>query len=177
MAIVTRATKGSALTHTEMDQNLLSAYGHYGQLTVSGNTLAIPLAQAVDLTLATNSDYEQVVGVFDPFPSGENNGVVQQAGSLLIGRAAVYHVALWASVTSDVANTNVAFKFAVNGVIGVARNPRTKIGSGGDRVNISAHGFVRLAAGDVVSLWHASDKTAAVTVEDAVFSLFEMRTT
>jgi hypothetical protein len=68
-------------------------------------------------------------------------------------------------------NTNVSFKFAVNGVIGTARRPRARVGNTGDRVAVAAHGYINLTTGDVITLWFASDQTANITIEDAVFSV------
>lgn len=176
MAIVTRASVNRPLTFAEMDGNLLSAYAHYGQINISNNAAALALTAAVDQTLASNSDYVQVQGIFNAIPHGLNFGITQQANSLTVARNCVIRPHVWMSVTSNVANTNVAIKFAVNGVIGLERRPRAKIGSGGDRVNIAAHGFATFNAGDVVTLWIASDKTASITIDDAVFSLDELRT-
>ncbi|MNW11073.1 hypothetical protein D3C71_2084310 [compost metagenome] len=56
-------------------------------------------------------------------------------------------------------------------MIGTARRPRARIGTTGDRVSVAAHGYINLTAGDVVTLWFASDQTANITIEDAVFSV------
>lgn len=176
MPIVTRASVNRPLTHAEMDENLVSAYAQYGQINVTNNATPLALTAAVDQALFTNSDYVQVQGVFNAIPHGLNFGITQQADSLTVARNSVLRPHVWMSVTSNVANTNVAIKFAVNGVLGLERRPRAKIGTGGDRVNIAAHGFAEFSAGDVVTLWIASDKTANITVEDAVFSLDELRT-
>lgn len=177
MAILTRASKGSALSHAEMDKNLLSNTSHYGTMSITANATSITVPLAGDQTLADNADYVQVTGVFDAVPVGALNGITQQANTLTIARDGVYQVQLWATVTSDTSNTNIAFRFAVNGVIELVRRPRAKVGSGNDRVNISAHGLVALSAGDVVSLWWAADKASDITLEDGVFSLIELRTT
>lgn len=176
MGVVTRASVNRPLTFAEMDENLTSAYAHYGQRAITNNTTAIAIPAAVDPTLFTTSDYVQIVGIWDAAPSGENNGITQQDNSLTIERAAIYQPQLWASVSSDQANTNVAVRFSVDGVIQLQRRPRVKIGTGGDRVNLAAHGIASLPAGAVIGLWVASDKAANILFEDGVFSLVELRT-
>lgn len=147
----------------------------YGQINISNNSTTLAVTAAVDPTLATNSDYDQVIGIWDAIPHGFNNGVTQQASSFTMARKGVYRIAMWSSVTTSVNNSNVAFKFAVNGVINLQRRPRAFIGSANDRKNVSAHGFAELNAGDVITLWVACDKTANVLIEDCVFSVNEMR--
>lgn len=146
----------------------------YGQLTITQNVTVTAKTAAVDQTLATNSDYTQITGIWNAIPHGLNLGVTQQTNSFTVGVAGVYYIEVWATCTSSVNNTNIAVRFAVNGVISLGRRPRTKIQAANDRVNLSAHGFVQFAAGDVVTLWLASDKTANITMEDAVFSTQRM---
>ena len=161
------------LTQTEGDARYLQISNTriFGQRTVTGNTSVKAMTAAVDPTLSTNSDYSQVTGIFATIPDGIVNGVTQQTNGMLINTTGPYEIKFWASMTSSVNNTNVSYKFAVNGVISTARRPRAKIGSGGDRVNVSAHGYISLNAGDVITLWIASDTTANITIEDCVFSV------
>ncbi|MNG07498.1 hypothetical protein D3C84_908020 [compost metagenome] len=112
-----------------------------------------------------------MTGIFTTLPDGIVNGVTQDTNSMVIETTGPYEIKVWASMTSSVNNTNVAYKFAINGVIGTARRPRARIGTTGDRVSVAAHGYINLTAGDVVTLWFASDQTANITIEDAVFSV------
>lgn len=161
------------MTEAESDAKYLQITNTqiFGQRTITGNTSVIAKTAAVDATLSTNSDYTQVTGIFAVLPDGIVSGVTQQLNSMTVQHTGPYEIKIWASMTSSLNNTNVAYKFAVNGVISTQRRPRAKIGSGGDRVNVSAHGYINLTAGDILTLWIASDQTANITIEDAVFSV------
>lgn len=161
------------LTQTEGDARYLQMSNTriFGQRTVTNNTTTIAKTAAVDPTLVSNADYTQVTGIFAALPDGIVSGVTQQTNSMLINTTGPYEIKIWASFTSSTNNTNVAFKFAVNGVIGTARRPRARVGTTGDRVAVAAHGYINLNAGDVVTLWFASDTTSNITIEDAVFSV------
>lgn len=161
------------LTQTEGDARYLQTANTriFGQRTITNNTTTTPKTAAVDSTLSSNSDYTQVTGIFAELPDGITSGVTQQTNGMLIGTTGPYEIKVWASFTSSTNNTNVAFKFAVNGAIQTARRPRARVGTTGDRVAVAAHGYINLTAGDVVTLWIASDQTANITIEDAVFSV------
>lgn len=150
------------------------ALANFGQQNVTGNTTVLLVPAAVDPTLATNTDYVQVAGIFDAIPHGVNNGITQQTNQLTITRTGDYRVQLWATLSSSVNNPNIAFKVAVNGLIVSARRPWVKLGNAGDKTNIAAHGFVHLAAGDIVTVYAAASATNNLTISDAVFSLDEL---
>lgn len=143
----------------------------YGQRAITGNTTVLSITAAVDLTLSTNSDYDQVVGIFNATPDGENNGVTQQTNTVTILTAGVYRIEVWATTKSSVNNTQVALKFGINGVIALGRRPKVFMRNVGESHTLTAFGYHHFAAGDVLSLWFASDKTADVTFEDAVFGV------
>jgi len=147
----------------------------YGQITISNNSTIISVPAAVDTTLATNSDYVQITGIWSAIPHGFNNGVTQQTNSFTINKTGVYRIEMWANVTSNQNNNNIAVRFARNGVITLIRRPRAFISSANDRLNMAAFGYAELTAGDVLTLWIASDKTSNVTIEDLVFSTEGMR--
>lgn len=142
----------------------------YGQLNITNSSAVIAVTAAVDPTLLTNSDYKQVTGVWDAVPHGLNRGITQQTNSFTVGVGGHYYIEAWMTLSSNQANNNLAIRFAVNGVISLVRRPRTKVNQAADRINLSAHGFVPFNTGDVVTLWIASDKSANITIEDAVFS-------
>ena len=148
---------------------------NYGQRAITNNAATLAKTAAADPTLASNADYTQVTGIFDAIPSGINLGVTQQTNSLTIGRTGAYEVMLWTSLTSSANNTNVAFKFAVNGVINLVRRPQTRLDVAGQISAVCANGLAPFNAGDVVTLWMASSQTANIRLIDAVFSLKEMR--
>lgn len=144
---------------------------HYGQLTISNNATVIAMTAATDSTLATNSDYIQVTGVFDAIPHGVNRGVTQQTNSLTATQDGTYHVEVWLDAASSVVSTTMALKFAVDGVISLVRRPKNFLRNSGEFHNMAAFGLVPLTANQVITLHMASDKTADITLEDAVFQL------
>ena len=146
----------------------------YGELNISNSTT---VTAAGDSTLKTNGDYTQITSVWDALPHGQNNGVTQQTNSITVVNSAVYRIEIWANVSSDTNNTKIAVKFAVDGVIGLVRRPGIRATTAGVFYNMAAHGFVSLNAGQVVTLFHAADKTASITWEDLVFSVNELKRT
>lgn len=141
----------------------------FGQRAVTLNTTAIAMTAAVDPTLATGTDYIQIVGIWNAPPDGQNNGVTQQTNTFTIATSGVYRIEYWGGVKSDTNNTQVGFKFAVNGVLGVVRRPKIFMRGAGEVHSGAAWGYAHFNAGDVISLWMASTLTANVTIEDMVF--------
>jgi hypothetical protein len=78
------------------------------------------------------------------------------------------------NVASDTINTQVAIKFAVNGVSGVARRPRHFLANTGSFYNLAASGIVRLSDSDSIDLYIVSDKTVGMTVQDSSFLLHKV---
>ena len=150
---------------------------HYGQLTISNNAVVTAVTAAVDSTLSTNTDYIQVSSEFDTIPHGINVGVTQQTDSLTATVAGDYRVDLWVDSASSINSTTIAFKFAVNGTISLTRRPKNFMRNAGEFHNSGAFGFVTLAVGQIVTLHMASDNTANITLEDAVFDMVLLRAT
>lgn len=148
---------------------------NYGTRTITNNATLIAKVAAVDPTLATNTDYTQVTGIFGAIPDGITRGITQQTNSLTIARTGAYEIMLWASLSASTTNTDIAFKFAINGVIGLVRRPRVRLDVANNISGLCANGLVQLNAGDVVTLWLASTTGTNVRIIDAVFSLKEMR--
>lgn len=148
---------------------------HYGTRTVTNNAATLAKTAAADPTLFSNTDYTQVTAIFGALPDGVLRGITQQANSLTVTRTGVYEIMLWASLSTSSNNVNVAFRFAVNGVIGLARRPITRLDVANNISAVCANGLVQLTAGDVVTLWLASTVTTNVKILDAVFSLKEQR--
>lgn len=152
---------------------------HYGTRTVSNNSALIAKTAATDSTLNTNTDYTQVTALWDVLPNGILRGITQQANSLTVTRAGAYEIMLWASISASANNTNIAFKFAVNGSISLVRRPIVRLDTANNIGAICANGLVQLnvtlGVGDIVTLWLASTTTCNVRIYDAVFSLKELR--
>lgn len=141
----------------------------HGQRAISNNATVIAKTAAVDATLATNTDYTQVAGIWNATPDGQNFGITQQTNSFTIAKSGVYRVELWVNVKSDTNNTQVGFKFAVNGTISLIRRPKVFMRNIGEVHNGAAYGYAHFTAGDVITLWMASTQTANITIEDCVF--------
>lgn len=148
---------------------------NYGTRTITNNATLIAKVAAVDPTLVSNADYTQVTGIFGALPDGIVRGITQQPNSITVGRTGAYEIMLWASVSASNPNTNIAFKFAVNGVISLVRRPIVRLDTANNIGTVCANGLVSLNAGDVVTLWLASSTSTNVRLYDAVFSLKEQR--
>lgn len=141
----------------------------YGQRAITGNTTVKAMTAAVDPTLSTNSDYSQITGIFNATPDGENSGITQQTNTFTIAISGIYRIEVWASVSTSVNNTQMALKFGINGTIGLGRRPKLFIRNTAEVHTLGAFGYHHFNAGDIVSLWAASDKTGNLIFEDAVF--------
>lgn len=148
---------------------------HYGNRTITNNAALIAKTAATDPTLISNTDYTQITAIWDAIPSGINRGITQQANSFTVSRTAAYQIEVWASLKAAANNTDIAFKFAVNGVISLVRRPRVRLDINTNWYAIAAHGQVALTAGDVVTLWMACTTSTNVTIGDLVLTLQELR--
>lgn len=146
---------------------------HVGQQNSTNNSTSIAVTAASDPTLHSPADFIQITGIWDAIPHGYNNGVTQQTNQLTVGRSGVYRIAAWTTYTCSTNNTTVGIRFAVNGVISLSRTPSNRVTVSNDKRQIAAHGIHFFAAGDVITLWVASDTTTNVTFIDTVFSLQE----
>lgn len=166
---------GGIWTGTPLDLRGGASGVHYGTRTVTNNSSLIAKTAATDPTLVSNTDYTQVTAIFSALPDGIVRGVTQQTNSLTVTRTGTYEIQLWASLTSSVNNTNVAFKFAVNGTINATRRPMVRLDVAGNIGALCANGIHQFNAGDVITLWIASSTTGNIRIQDAVLSLKELR--
>lgn len=148
---------------------------HFGQRSITNNAAVLAKVAAVDPTLSTNSDYTQITSIFDAIPSGLNRGMTQQVNSLTATRAGFYEISFWASLSHSAANTNVAFKFAINGVLATARKPLVRLDVANNIGSVSASGFTSLNVGDILTVWVATTTSGNLKIIDSVFSATEMR--
>lgn len=148
---------------------------HYGNRGITNNTAVIAKTAATDPTLVSNTDYTQITAIWDAIGSGINRGITQQANSLTITRAGAYEIQFWASVNSSANNNDLAFKFAVNGVISLVRRPRVRLDTSTSTYGLCANGLVQLDVGDVVTLWIACTEAANIKINDLLLTLKELR--
>lgn len=149
----------------------------FGQRSITGNTVAIAKNAAADQTLSDNADYTQVTGIFNAVPDGHNVGVTQQTNSFTVNKSGYYKIEFWASTRASANNTQLAFRFAINGTIAIGRRPSIFMRNASEVHSGSAFGFHLFTAGDVVTLWIASTNTANITIQDAVFGVTAIRYT
>lgn len=148
---------------------------HFGQRSVTNNAALLAKAAAVDPTLSSNSDYTQITSIFEAIPSGLNRGITQQVNSITMTRAGFYEIGFWASMSFSAANANIAFKFAVNGVLATPRKPIVRLDVANNIGSVSARGFANLNVGDILTVWVASSVAGNLKIIDAVFSAVELR--
>ena len=166
---------GGIWTGTFVDLRGGASGVNYGVRSVSNNLSLIAKTAATDPTLVSNTDYTQITAIWDAIPSGVNRGVTQQANSLTVTRDSAYEITLWASMKASANNSDIAFKFAVNGVIGLVRRPRLRLDVNTTIYGVAANGLVNLVAGDIVTLWMACTTNANITISDLLMTLTELR--
>lgn len=166
---------GGVWTGTFVDLRGGASGVHYGNRSVSNSSALIAKTAATDPTLVSNTDYTQITAIWDAIPSGVNRGITQQANSLTVTRDAAYEIQFWASMKCSANNSDIAFKFAVNGVIGLVRRPRLRLDVSSNIYGVAANGLVNLVAGDIVTLWMACTTTANIAISDLLMTLTELR--
>ena len=130
----------------------------------------IPINAASDVSLETNTDYIKIGSVWvGGLKAGANYDTTE--GALVITQAGVYELSFWATHhVSGSTNRNIAFKYAVNGVLS-----DRKVGSSssfnGQLSNVSASGIVSLNVGDKVSLYVACTGTVDIVLTDATLKI------
>jgi len=140
----------------------------YAMMNLTDNLTAQSFTAATDLTLATNSDYEEIVL---PFTFNNVKNVTTGPNYLQIDNPGTYQIDFWANAKSSVNATTLAVKFVVNDTSFVSRRPKLRLPSIGEYSNFSGSGIHTFAAGEQVKLYLASDKTADITIEDLTSSL------
>lgn len=148
---------------------------NYGNRTITNNASLISKTAATDPTLISNTDYTQITAIWDAIGSGINRGITQQTNSMTVARTGAYQIEIWSSLKAAANNTDIAFKFAVNGAISLVRRPRVRLDINTNWYAIAAHGQVMLNAGDVITLWMACTTNTNVTISDLVLTLQELR--
>lgn len=140
-----------------------------GAMVITNSSTPIALTAATDSTLATFSDYIQITG----FVAGALDKITFASNQLTIptGGGGLYLVDAYMNIASDTISTDVAIKFAIDGVSGVARRPRHHLATASKFYNLSASGLVVLADGEKIDLYVAADKTINLTVQDSSFLL------
>lgn len=135
----------------------------FGSMVLTDNATVKAITAAVDPTLNTTSDYQEIDLAF----AFENvTGMTAGANFLEIDTAGQYLVNLWANLAVNVANTRVALRLVIDGVTYFARGPKAYLGSSGELFNLSSNEIKDFTVGQQIKLYAASDKAIDLTIED-----------
>lgn len=167
--------KGLTWPSTYVDLRGGSSGVNYGNRSITNNTVVVAKLAAADVTLVSNTDYTQIINVWDAVGGGILRGVTQQTNSITVSRTGAYEIQLWASIKSSVANNDLAFKFAVNGAISLVRRPRVRLDVVTNIYGLAAHGQLNLVAGDIITLWMACTVASNITLSDLLLTVAELR--
>ena len=148
----------------------------FGAMTITSNTTPFSVSAAVDSTLQTDTDYVKLTGAGAPW-AGENlvGGLTFNTDSLVVPRNGYYIVQFYAVLSHSVNNSNVGFKYGVNGVLST-RSTQVMLSNAGRRSVVSGFGITPiLSANDVLTAHIASDNSGDVTILNANLALFILK--
>ena len=197
MAVTLRATKGSALTHSELDANFTSesigepkgvGAASEGQLLIAdgagGSSWKHDLTNTHgDAIIAGNTTLTAVTAAVDASLATDSDYVKVTAGwSLAHGKqvtlnvdelvfpiAGEYFITFWADIKVPTTNNFVAIKYAVNDTPPYSnRKIITQSSSTNDYVNLAASGIVTsIGTNDTLSVYVAATKSDNLIVQEA----------
>lgn len=197
MAVTLRSTKGSALTHSELDANFTSesigepkgvAAASSGQLLVAdgagGSSWKHDLTNTHgDAIIASNTTPTAVTAAVDATLATDSDYVKVTSGwslahgiqitlnvdELVFPIGGDYFVTFWADVKVPLTNNFVAIKYAVNDTPPFSnRKIIAQSSSTSDYLNLAASGIVTsLAPNDTLSMYIAATKTDNLIVQEA----------
>lgn len=144
----------------------------YGTMGVSNNTTDFAISASVDPTLSSTSDYILFTGTGAPWAAETLGGVTFDTNRLIAPVAGVYEIRMWSNIRGFPSNVaKVGLKFKINNTTWSTRTAIVKSNSAGDSGNLSAFGFVSLAANDYVQLFVASTVSGDLVMQDINFTL------
>lgn len=142
-----------------------SALGVHGEMVIQSNVTAEVVATAVDSTLATDSDYTQII---TGWSAGHLDLVTFSVDALTVPVSGDYEIHAWADILVPGNNQKVGIKYSVNETTPLSvRKIVGTSASAGDYINVAGSGYVALTANDNLSLWIATDKAGDPTVLEA----------
>ena len=159
----TRAAFGNTVSDTGVIQIAL---------TGTGDSLLPPPLTPQPVSGGSYNGYERVTGLIEIAPDGElsvlnDSFVIGTNGG---GNYRTPHA--WVDMSANQTATTVGFVFGIvklsDGLVHYSqRVTGSRMSAQDDRTNTSGGGFVtNLEAGDTLSMWVASDKTATITIYD-----------
>lgn len=138
-----------------------------GQMYISGNTTATTVTAAADATLATNTDYAQVVA---GLTSGSLTNTTFSTDHLVAGKAGTYFY----SITGDLSAASTS-KTAIKLRVNSSNQTHKTIAdtAAGEYIPVSLSGFITLAVNDTISLYVANT-AGNVTVRDITVNIVRL---
>lgn len=147
---------------------------NYGELQISNNSTVIALT-AASAGLNNTAQYTQVTDLWAP---GMANGASLLADGIEITEEGDYLIQLWATISCNTNNTDVAFRVAVNGVLVTGRKIWGRLNSSTtDKLTLTGFALRHLLPGDVVTIWTAASADTNLIINDADFILQQVLTT
>lgn len=147
---------------------------NYGELQINNNSTVIALTAAT-AGLNVIGDYTQVTGLWSPGMASDANLLTD---GIEITEEGDYLIQLWATVSCNTNNTDVAFRVAVNGVPVTGRKIWGRLNaSATDKLTLTGFALRHLLPGDVITVWTAASATTNLLINDADFILQQVITT
>lgn len=147
---------------------------NYGELQISNNSTVIALT-AASAGLNNTAQYTQVTGLWAPGMASDANLLTN---GIEITEEGDYLIQLWATVSCNTNNTDVAFRVAVNGVLVTGRKIWGRLNaSTTDKLTLTGFALRHLLPGDVVTVWTAATTNTNLLINDADFVLQQVLTT
>lgn len=147
---------------------------NYGELQINNNSTVIALTAAT-AGLNVTGDYTQVTGLWTPGMASDANLLTN---GIEITEEGDYLIQLWATVSCNTNNTDVAFRVAVNGVLITGRKIWGRLNaSSTDKLTLTGFALRHLMPGDVITVWTAASANTDLLINDADFILQQVLTT
>ncbi len=144
----------------------------YSGKTIKNNGTAIAVPAMTDATnFSTAGDWRQVTGVFESPEVAPSVNFTRGTNDVTVLITGVYHIEFDASSQHSVNTSQVAFTFGINGTVQPDRPQIHLFATSGANYHLHAHAYATLTAGQVVTVWTASDKAGNITTRQGRFSL------
>ena len=142
----------------------------YGELLVDTSAAAFTPG-AADIT-----SFKQMTNANNVlWEPGVSSGVTIGTNTITLDGAGDYQINFWGILISSAsASTQFAIKYALDGTLNTRQVIVQKNSSGADSILTTASGIVTATAGQVLSLWMASNLTTTVVVQNAGFSVVKL---
>jgi len=168
------STAGEGVLRQLDNSEILNTPSDFGNMVITNNITVQALTAASDITFNTTTDY---VVTTPAHWSGEFNvdGVTMVSGSLKVAKAGLYLISGFFSAKSSVANTRIAFKYAVNTTTFSPRKVQNEAPTANSETNFAGSAYLELSVNDEVCVYIAADKNCNITITDANIEITMLR--